>query len=362
MSDKPFVKAEDFEHAYSKSDKTKVKDAQLFERLAPYAVGGSDTTAAYLTDMLQTPRKTPTGIPELSAAIGSGYPQGLSVMGGVPNCGKTSLCVNSAVKMAKAGNPSIFLSYDMCANEIIDKVYSQISYELFGEKGYTLQDIADKKLLDMTEKNLTLMRSVIEVTQLFTVVDMLDAENLKKIIGEDYGTVPAVKQVMDVYCNVYDHPTFFIDNLQQLVGYLGYEGKAGVDKTLNMLKAYAREYKVPIVLISTLGRAAYDKTLELSSFKESGNIDYAVSVAFGIEPKFITDGDESMTIDDFRESDRRDITIKCVKSRDSGFQKRYITLNAPYCCFEPYDETRPNNSSKSKKRRNVRFVDECFSG
>ena len=106
----------------------------------------------------------------------------------------------------------------------------------------------------------------------------------------------------------------------------------------------------------------YDKTLELSSFKESGNIDYCVSVAFGIEPKFITDGDESMTIDDFRESDCRDITIKCVKSRDSGFQKRYITLNAPYCTFEPYDETRPNNSSKSKKRRNVRFVDECFSG
>ena len=114
---------------------------------------------------------------------------------------------------------------------------------------------------------------------------------------------------------------------------------------------------MPIVLISTLGRAAYDKPLELSSFKESGNIDYAVSVAFGIEPKYITDGDEDVTIDDFRESERRDITIKCVKGRDTGFSKRYITLNAPYCRFEPYDPDRPNTGSKRKRQR-VTFVED----
>ena len=123
-----------------------------------------------------------------------------------------------------------------------------------------------------------------------------------------------------------------------------------------MLKAYAREYQVPIVLISTLSRASYDKTFSLSSLKESGNIEFAADLIFGIEPKFITDGDDSVTIDDFRESSRRDITIKCVKGRDAGFQKRYITLNAPYCRFEPYDETQPNTPSK-RKRRNVTFVE-----
>ena len=352
-----YIKAADFEKAAEKVDKSKIKDLSTHNKLTPYSVGGADTTRLYLMDMLTTARKTPTGINELSAAIGGGYPTGLSVVGGIPNCGKTTLCVQSAVEMAKAGYPSVFCSYDMSGFEIVDKVYSQISYEMFGSKGYTLKDLAQRKLLEITEQNTSLIRSVVDVTQLFTVIDMLDAENLQNIIGTDYGTVPAIKTVMDVYCSVYDHPTFFIDNLQQLVGYLGYEGKLGVDKTLNMLKAYAREYQVPIVLISTLGRAAYDKPLELSSFKESGNIDYAVSVAFGIEPKYITDGDEDVTIDDFRESERRDITIKCVKGRDTGFSKRYITLNAPYCRFEPYDPDRPNTGSKRKRQR-VTFVED----
>lgn len=349
-----FISADDFTRADAKADKSRIKDLSAHDRLRQYAVGGAETTRIYLEDMLATPRKTPTGIPELNAAIGGGYPIGLSVFGGIPNCGKTTLAVQSAVEIAKMGYPSVFLSYDMSGFEIIDKVYSQISYELYGDEGYTLQDIAKKKLLEVSEKNTALMCSVVDITQHFTVIDMLDAENVQKIIGDDYGTVPAVKQIMEIYCAAYDHPTFFIDNLQQLVGYLGYEGKAGVDKTLNLLKAYAREYKVPVVLISTLGRAAYDKTIELSSFKESGNIDYAVSTAFGIEPKYITDGEEGVTIDDFRAEERREITIKCVKGRDAGFKKRYITLNAPFCRFEPYEESK---ATSKRKRQGVRFVD-----
>ena len=59
---------------------------------------------------------------------------------------------------------------------------------------------------------------------------------------------------------------------------------------------------------------------------------------------------------DWVESERRDITIKCVKGRDTGFSKRYITLNAPYCRFEPYDPDRPNTGSKRKRQR-VTFVE-----
>ena len=357
-----FLKDNDaFNKAAEAVDTTRIKDIVSHRKVASFSVGGADTCVAYFSDMLNTPRKTPTGITELSAAIGGGYPQGVSIVGGVPNCGKTTLCVQSALEMSRAGYPSVFLSYDMSGYEIIDKVYSQVSYELFADKGYTLQDIAKRKLLAKSEENQSLIQSVVDATQLFTVVDMLDEDYLQKIIGTDYGTVPAVKSVMHLYCSVYDHPTFFIDNLQQLVGYLGYEGKLGVDKTLNMLKAYAREYQVPVVLISTLGRAAYDKPLEISSMKESGNIDYCASVIFGIEPKFITDGDESVTIDDFRANDRRDITIKCLKSRDAGFQKRTITLNAPYCRFEPHDPDNPNTPGK-RKRQKVRFVDESISG
>lgn len=340
-----------------------IKDIAAVKAMAKYSVGGVSSFTDHIIDICSKPRKVPTGIPELSNAIGGGYPvSGLTIIGGVPNVGKSTIAVQSAVEMSKKGIPSLFLSFDMSGFEIMDKVHSQVSYELSGESGYTLQQIAKGASIEETEKNVELVKKIAEVGQYFTVVDMLDNDKITRLLPIlDFDTTDMFLKVAKLiyrFTEIYNQPTIFIDNLQQLVGYSGLDGKQGVDRTLNFLKELARQFAVPIVLISTLGRAAYDKTIELSSFKESGNIDYAVSVAVGLEPKFITDNDTSITIDDFRESAMRDITIKCVKSRDSGFQKKYITLNAPHCTFEPFDENQPHNTSVKRQNKRTKFVDD----
>ena len=344
-------------NALSKS----ISDPEKEKQFSPFSVGGIHTIQSHLVYSITKPRKIKTGIPELSNAIGGGYPVGgLTVIGGVPNVGKTTIAVQSAVKMSKEGVPSVFLSLDMSGYEIIDKVYSQLSYQEYGLISYSLQDISKKKFVVNNEENLNLLKKVSEVCRYFTVVDMYDKEKIAEIIGVLHAEEDMFNKIvwlLELYTNIYKHPVIFIDNLQQLSGYSGADGKAGVDKSINFLKEVARKYEVPIVLISTMGRASYDKTIELSSFKESGNIDYAVSCAVGLEPKFITDNDTAMDIDTFRTNPKRDITIKCVKSRDSGFEKKYITLNAPYCTFEPYDESRPNNASAKRKGNFPDFVD-----
>lgn len=353
-----------------KVKKKNVKDVGLANDYLRYTVAGVSTLSRHANHVLTKPPKIQTGVPELSNVIGGGYPVGgLTVIGGAPNVGKTTLAVQSAVNMSKEGTPSLFLSLDMSEYEIINKVYSQVSYELNGVKGYTLKDIADKKLFLKNEDNKKIIKKVNEIGKYMTVVDMMNETVLswiterKKAENEYKDTMwEKICCLLDTYTDIYEHPVVFIDNLQQLVGYAGDDvGKVGVDKAINTLKLLARTYEVPIVLISILNRSSYEKPIDLTAFKESGAIDFAVSTAIGIEPKYVTDGDTEMNMDVFRESPRRDITIKCIKSRDSGYERKYVTLNAPFCMFEPYDAKHPSYVSKKRKGK-VFFVDDDGDG
>jgi len=167
-------------NALSKS----ISDPEKEKQFSPFSVGGIHTIQSHLVYSITKPRKIKTGIPELSNAIGGGYPVGgLTVIGGVPNVGKTTIAVQSAVKMSKEGVPSVFLSLDMSGYEIIDKVYSQLSYQEYGLISYSLQDISKKKFVVNNEENLNLLKKVSEVCRYFTVVDMYDKEKIAEIIG-----------------------------------------------------------------------------------------------------------------------------------------------------------------------------------
>ena len=173
------------------------------------------------------------------------------------------------------------------------------------------------------------------------------------------------EKVFAAYASAYENTVFFVDNLQQMAGFMGLEGKLGLDKMLRELKRCSGKYNIAIVMISTIGRASYNKDLDLSAFKESGNIDFDISTALVLQGKFILD-DEEITVDEFREQKCRDITVKSVKSRDSGYAKCHLTLNAPYCTFESYApedgdrrtdiKTKVVNKSKASKSSSVNKV------
>ncbi|MBF8984397.1 hypothetical protein IZY60_12705 [Lutibacter sp. B2] len=351
-----------FSQAQTEIDTEKVKNTIWHGSLQDMSVGGITTFNAYISNMMTVEKKVKTGIKELDKILGGGYCIGLTMVGGVPNAGKTTMLVQSAVEMSRQGINSVFISYDMRGYALMDKVYSRISYLLYQKEGYSLQDLNKKKLLEDNEKNKRIIEEVIKVTQNFSIVDMLQTTAFDSFAGGllEVDGYDDIEKVIRIYADTYQNPVFFIDNLQQMSGYLGYDGKSGIDKTLRLLKKYSSVYNVAIVIISTLGRASYNKDLGLEAFKESGNIDYDTDAAFVIQPKFIGE-DEKMTIDDFREQNERDVAIKAIKGRDFGFQKSFITLNAPYCTFELYDPDeqggKEDNKSKIKESKNRVLLD-----
>lgn len=334
-----------------------IANQSLYRWVDNFTVSGSYLD--YLARLSTTPKKVSTGISALDTVLGGGWSKGLTVLGGVPNAGKTTLLINSAIEMSKNGQNVVFLTYDMRGYELVDKVVSRISNDLFGEDGYTLNDLNNKVLLEHNDKNKKLIPKFRLETQRIHIVDMLQRERFHNELNEapELEGMSELERIFAVYCATFSpRPVFMIDNLQQMAGFLGYEGKAGIDKTLRILKALSSKYGVAIVLISTIGRASYNKDIGLEAFKESGNIDFDMDYGLLLLPKIVTEKNkEEFDIDEFRSQPIRDITIKAVKGRDVGFGKVFITLNAPYCTFIPYVEGREIKDDNIKSAGKVKL-------
>ena len=52
---------------------------------------------------------------------------------------------------------------------------------------------------------------------------------------------------------------------------------------IKALKDISRDFKIPVVAISSMNRASYDGGLNMASFKESGNIEYTADVLLALE-------------------------------------------------------------------------------
>jgi replicative DNA helicase len=56
-----------------------------------------------------------------------------------------------------------------------------------------------------------------------------------------------------------------------------------MDKNVMGLKRLGRDCKIPIIGISSFNRASYKEDVSMSSFKESGAIEYSSDVLIGLQ-------------------------------------------------------------------------------
>ena len=79
-------------------------------------------------------------------------------------------------------------------------------------------------------------------------------------------------------------PVVVIDYLQILAPYSEkYTDKQNVDKNVLELKRLSRDKQVPIIGISSFNRENYKEAVSMSSFKESGAIEYGSDVLIGLQ-------------------------------------------------------------------------------
>lgn len=296
------------------------------------------------------PSRISTGIPELDEVTGGGwYANGISVLTAMPNLGKTTLLLQSAVKMAKNGNAVVFISNDMRKIDLESRIVSQISYSYKGEDCLRVSDITNSdKLLFCTEHNQIIAETMERTLKYLHIRDLIEDEDFDKSCEGDLTQdgLNRLEKIFDKYTAVYEKVIFIVDSLQQVASYLD-TGKNGVDSILRVFKKWSAT--APVVLVSTLNRAGYSKEtgeINMADLKESGSLEYNTDLLVTMVPLGFVDKSLNEDLKAFKSKNYRDIMLTCKKSRDSAEKDQKITLYAPGSTFIPYQN---NENSESKK-------------
>ena len=322
-------------------------------------IGSSSYLERLAERIKERPAKISTGIEDLDFVTGGGWPTGISAVAASPNIGKTTILMQSAAAMAMQGVAVVYITYDMRELDLTAKAISHTSYRLFGEGCYTISDILNKDILgNEDDKSKKVITEVGRTQKYLHIRDLIYDPEFDKFCNSsaELQQLNKIQRIFHVYSSIYKNVVFICDSLQQIAGFRhGSSGKESVDKQLQEFKGLSTYYEVPLILISTLNRSAYSKNadIEMSGLKESGNLEFDSDLILILQPKFIKDKDIDMTMDKSRELDYRDITIKCIKSRDSGYREKTMTLYAPGCTFIEYEEDKEDSGKgveKSKKK------------
>ena len=181
------------------------------------------------------------------------------IFGGIPSAGKTVLLNNIADNICLNGYPVLFFSYDDGKSELRYRTLARFSE--YGIEYFNNQRVPDfKKVLNNTEiKQIMPLKYVVQ-------------NNIKV---EDWSDL--VEKVIQKHEKP---PVLIVDYLKKLkTKSIMREERLRVDDIIGKITDLAKEYNVPVLVISELARDSYKsgQRLSMASFKESGSIEYEAS-------------------------------------------------------------------------------------
>ena len=141
-------------------------------------------------------------------------------------------------------------------------------------------------------------------------------------------------------------PVVIVDYLQILAPYNErLTDKQNVDKTVLELKRISRDYKIPVIGISSFNRANYSTAVNLEAFKESGAIEYSSDVLIGLQLK--GSGSKDFDVNTAKAKNPREVELVILKNRN-GRTGEKIDFNY-YPLFNYFREM-PNNGDIGSNR------------
>lgn len=226
-----------------------------------------------------------TGFRSLDSVLDGGFYAGLYVVGAVSSLGKTTFCLQIADSIAQLGQGVLIFSLEMARNELIAKSVSRLtlieSFREYHSKIYarTTRDILTAtryKSYGQAEKKL-IKKAIASYAQF--------GENIYITEGIGNVGIEQIKSKVREYVELTGQfPVVVIDYLQIIAPFsMRATDKQNVDKAVLELKRLSRDYNIPVICISSFNRDNYMAPVNVSSFKESGAIEYSSDVLIGLQ-------------------------------------------------------------------------------
>jgi replicative DNA helicase len=237
-----------------------------------------------IKDSVNTP-SIPTGFKVFDEKLGGGLHEGLYVIGAVASLGKTTFVTQIADVIADHRNDVLIFSLEMARKELIAKSISRNTFILDAKAAKTVWGITQaarySDYSDIDKANIkTAISEYRRLAQNIYIVEGMGDIGVEQVRK-------TVKRHIDLTGN---KPVVIIDYLQILAPYnVRSTDKQNIDKAVLELKRISRDFKLPVIAISSLNRASYfnaeksDEGIGMAAFKESGAIEYSCDVLIGLQ-------------------------------------------------------------------------------
>ena len=263
-----------------------------------------------------------TGIPALDKSLDGGFYEGLIFIGGLTSTGKTTLALQICDNMAKQGHDAIVFSLEMARSELMAK---SISREM-------LLECFRRNLPDSNAKTTRDILSGARHKEFSATEGALYDEALKAYgkyagrlyIHEGQGDIGTghIRETIEKHIRITGKkPVVLIDYLQLLAPYNErYSDKQNTDKAVMELKRMSRDYKTPVIAVSSFNRDSYTKEANQASFKETGGIEYSCDTLLALQYKGI--GSNGFKLDTAAQDRRRGMEVVILKNSNAGWGNR----------------------------------------
>lgn len=223
-----------------------------------------------------------TGFSSLDNLLDGGLYDGLYIMGALSSLGKTTFALQIMDNIAKGGRDCLIFSLEMAESELWAKSVSRNTYLLCEgktENAKTTRGImAGHKYREYSQEERDLIEKASDAYKEY-------ADHLR--IVEGVGNIG----VNQIRAEVRKHikmtglaPVVLIDYLQLLAPVdPHFSDKQNTDRAVLELKRMSRDYKTPVIAISSFNRDNYTAPLNMAAFKESGAIEYSSDVLIGLQ-------------------------------------------------------------------------------
>lgn len=243
-----------------------------------------------------------TGFKKLDDALNGGLIPELYVLGAESSTGKSTFMLNMAEKIAAAKIPVMYFSLEMPSDYIARLIICHCLIEKKGElskslemKNFTKKDAPERLKKEFGKgKNSPFDIAFADYQRLGKSIRIIerDKENSFFNAKNIYNEVEKFKKQ-----NKNQTPVVIVDYLQILDGEKDKypsDQRSVVDFNIGFLSQTANELKAPVIAISSLNRDSYkgkSHDISLSSFKESGRIEYSADVVWALQTERKSDGE-----------------------------------------------------------------------
>ncbi len=274
-----------------------------------------------IADSVNTPY-VPTGFKALDSILDGGLYEGLYIAGAVSSLGKTTFFMQICDQMAQSGHDVLIFSLEMARAELMAKSISRLTLiDVLQNNGDTRDAKTDRGITTGKRYEKYSQREKDLIQRAITAYSRF-AGNI--FIHEGIGDIgiEQIRATVEKHIHITGRkPVILIDYLQILApADVRATDKQNTDKAVTELKRLSRDYKLPVIAISSFNRDNYTAPVNFSSFKESGAIEYSSDVLIGLQLHGV--GKNGFDTEKAKSRNPREIELKILKNRKGAIGKQ----------------------------------------